>query len=464
HHHIVLDGWSVPLLIDEFLALYTGAILEPVTPYRDYLAWLAAQDLDAARSAWEGALAGLDGPTRVAPPDPQRVLQPPGLVLATLPAATTAALVEQARAGGWTVSTAVQAAWALVLARLTGRSDITAGTTVAGRPAELSGVAGMVGLFINTVPVRLRLEPAQAVGTALRRLQDEQTRLLDHQHLSLTEIQRVAGVGELFDTVTVIENWPQVPGAGVPHAGIRLTGADNRDAMHYPLYLIASPGERLGLRVHYQPAVLDPVTVARVARWLERLLAAIAADPGQPLAALDVLSDAEWAEAFTAGAARDVPEQTLLEAFDARVETDPGALAAISGTHLVSYAELDRRAAELAARLRTVGAGPGQFVAVSVPRSVELLIALLGVLKTGAGYLPLDLDYPAERVGFMLADSRAPVVVATAAAAERVPTSSGARLLLVDEPGSPGSGDPGDRVMLKPDHPAYLIYTSGSTG
>ncbi|MGH3564524.1 MAG: amino acid adenylation domain-containing protein [Pseudonocardia sp.] len=465
HHHIVLDGWSVPLLVGEFLALYAGAALGPATPYRHYLAWLADQDTDAARSACRAALAGLDEPTRVAPADPERVLERPAAVLGTLPVATTAALVRRARAGGWTVSTAVQAAWALVLARLTGRDDVVFGTTVAGRPAELAGVAGMVGLFINTLPVRVRLAPAETVGAALRRLQDEQTRLLDHQHVPLTEIQRTAGIGELFDTVTVVENWPDVGVSGGEHAGIRLTGLDNRDGMHYPLYLIARPGERLGLRVHHQPGVVDAATAERVARWLERVLTAIAADPGLPLAALDVVSPVERAEAFVVGTAEDVSAQTLLDAFDAHVETTPGALAVVSGTERVSYAELDRRAAMLAARLRALGVGPERFVGVAVPRSVGLMVALLGVLKAGAAYLPLDLDYPAERIGFMLTDSGTSVVVTTVAAAGRLPAAEGVRLLLVDEPPPPGL--PAATVTSPastPDNPAYLIYTSGSTG
>jgi nonribosomal peptide synthetase CepB len=206
-HHIVMDGWSMPVLMREWMSVYAAGGradgLPPVTPYGDYLAWLGRQDKDAAREAWRTAFAGLDEPTLVAPGAVAGAPLPPGQTVIGAGSAFATQLTEFARAQGVTVNTVVQAAWALLLARLTGRTDVVFGVTVAGRPAELPGVESMVGLFINTVPVRVRLEPGQSFADLLAELQAVQAGLLPHQHLSLTEIQRAAGSAASFDTLMV---------------------------------------------------------------------------------------------------------------------------------------------------------------------------------------------------------------------------------------------------------------------
>ncbi|MER5772686.1 condensation domain-containing protein, partial [Streptomyces sp. NPDC001985] len=206
-HHILLDGWSVPLLVRDLFGLYGGVGLGRPVVYREYLAWLAGRDREAARAAWGGALAGLEGPCRLVPGAVGGVGVVPEQVVCGLPEGLTGRLEEWARGCGLTVNTLVQGAWALVLGVLTGRADTVFGTTVSGRPPEIPGVESMVGLFINTVPVRVRLDPAETLGAFFRRVQREQSELLDHQYLSLADIQQTTGTGtgELFDTTTVFE-------------------------------------------------------------------------------------------------------------------------------------------------------------------------------------------------------------------------------------------------------------------
>ncbi|HEY9242741.1 MAG TPA: condensation domain-containing protein, partial [Streptosporangiaceae bacterium] len=279
-HHVLMDGWSMPVLLGELAALYAddgdGSALPPVVPYRNYLEWLAGQDQDAARAAWVAELAGVEEPTLAAPADPAREAVLTERVVTTAGPELAGTLRAVGRAYGLTVNTLVQGAWALVLSRLAGRSDVVFGATVAGRPAELAGVESMVGLFINTVPVRVRLDPAQPVAGLLAGLQERQAALIGAQHLGLAEIQRIAGPGAVFDTLLVFENYPRPP---VPRSEISIRLAETKEAAHYPLTLAALLTEQLELRLDYRP---DLFTKAQASTLLERVsgvLAQIAADP-----------------------------------------------------------------------------------------------------------------------------------------------------------------------------------------
>ena len=239
NHHIVLDGWSMPLLVQELLALYAhkgdAGVLPRVTPYRDYLAWIAAQDRDAAVSAWREALAGLEETTHLAAYHAAAVSVAPAQVTLELSETLSSALIREARTQGLTLNTLVQAAWAILLGRLAGRADVVFGVTVSGRPPELAGIERMVGLFINTLPLRVRLPAAKPLRDLLAEVQDSQSRLMAHQHLGLAEIQSLAGLGELFDTLVVFENYPvDSASLATTTGGFRLRGVESHDATHYP--------------------------------------------------------------------------------------------------------------------------------------------------------------------------------------------------------------------------------------
>ncbi len=211
-HHIVVDGWSTPILVRELLEIYaaggTAAGLAPVRPFRDYLSWLDRQDHDAARALWRESLDGLTEPSLVAPPGATRATTPTVALAVDVPVELNDRLTGLARDAGVTLNTVLQTGWALLLSGLLGRDDIVFGATVSGRPPELTGVESMVGLFINTVPVRVRLDPRATVTELLRQVQLAQSRTVDHQYLGLAEVQRETGLGELFDTLTVFESYP----------------------------------------------------------------------------------------------------------------------------------------------------------------------------------------------------------------------------------------------------------------
>ncbi|RBQ16068.1 non-ribosomal peptide synthetase [Spongiactinospora rosea] len=447
-HHLVADGWSTPLIVRE---LVSGPPAQAAPPYRRYLAWLAGRDRTADAEAWRAALAGLESPTLLGGAGRARTPAAPADLRVRLPEGVADGLRELARTHGLTLNTIFQYAWGLLLARLTGRDDVVFGATVSGRPADLDGVEGMIGLFSNTVPVRVRIAPGEPVGAALARVQAEQARLLAHQYLGLAEIQALTGMNPLFDTLLVFENYP----AGTARSGdLRVTGAGNRGYTHYALTLLALPagdpvlgagGDDLGLVLEYRADLYDRERARTLADRLALVLAGIAA--GDPAGRIGVLLPGErerllgeWIDT-----AADVPGGTVADVFEAAARATPEATALVTGDGALTFAELNRRANRVAHALIALGAGPERLVALALPRTADLVVALLAVLKTGAAYLPVDLDHPEERRRLMLADAD-PLLVLT-----KLPGTA--------------DGDASDPVVARdPRHRAAVIYTSGSTG
>ncbi|WP_020722882.1 non-ribosomal peptide synthetase [Actinomadura atramentaria] len=329
-HHIVLDGWSMPSLAAELLALYEGHEPPRAPGYREHLAWLARQDPAEARAAWARSLAGLDRGTLVAPAAAPAAPGLPEKVKVLLPAGLSAGLTAAARARGVTVNTVVQGAWGLLLARLLGRDDVVFGATVSGRPPELPGVERIVGLFINTLPVRVRVRDDETAAAFLARLQAEQADLLGHHHHGLADIQRETGAGALFDTMTVFENYPlDASLLDAEFGGARLTGADLLDATHYPLTLDAVPGERLQLRLGFRTDVFDRATADALVAALLGVIEAVVADPDRPVAGLGGV-DVGLRERFAALAAREpalpAPAPRTVKKLVAYVVAQPGAV------------------------------------------------------------------------------------------------------------------------------------------
>ncbi|WP_432587792.1 amino acid adenylation domain-containing protein [Streptomyces sp. HD1123-B1] len=480
-HHLLLDGWSAPVLAGELFALYGSggddAALPPVVPYRDYLAWLSRQDRGAAEDAWRAALAGVEAPTLVAPDAAGRTAVLPGRITDELPAELTAALAALARRHGLTMNAVVQGAWGLVLAGLTGRDDVLFGETVSGRPPELPGVESMVGLFSNTVPVRVRIDPAATLLETLLRVQEGRVGLLGHHYLGLADLQRLTGLGTLFDTAVVFENFPSdgADGASGPLHGLTLSEVDTKGDNHYPLGMVVMADERrTALHWYHRSDLIDADTATAVTRRMRRLLETIAATPDLPVGRVDLLGSEERAllESQWAGPELPATERTLPELFEAQVARTPEATALVHGATTLSYAELDARANRLAHELIARGAGPERLVAVAMERSADLVVALLAVVKSGAAYVPVDPAYPAGRIGHMLTDSAPVLLVTTVESAAALPGDTVERVVLDDpETAAALAALPsealadGDRTApLGPDHPAYVIYTSGSTG
>ncbi|MES4909611.1 MULTISPECIES: condensation domain-containing protein, partial [unclassified Streptomyces] len=326
NHHILLDGWSNAVLFRELFTLYKcrgdDSQLPFVPSYRDYLAWIARQDTEAAEAAWREALADLDGPTRIDIAGKKRIAAAPHRLTHAVSQELADSLSATARAHDLTLNTLMQGAWAILLSRMTGRDDLVFGATVAGRPPEIPSVEKMVGLFINTLPVRIRLDSAQPLGELLARVQGQQSRLMDHQHLGLSRIQRVSGHDELFDTVVVFENYPVESAASAAlDEGVQVADISVRDATHYPVSLMVVPGQGLELRLDYQPDLFEREWVEALAGRLVRVLEAMATDLDMPVGRVDVLGGVERRQVLVDwnDTARRMPDATLSELFEAQV-------------------------------------------------------------------------------------------------------------------------------------------------
>ncbi|WP_160310998.1 non-ribosomal peptide synthetase, partial [Streptomyces sp. 150FB] len=483
NHHVLLDGWSNAVLFQELFGLYQNsgeARLRRVTPYRDYLAWTAKQDMEAARTEWRTALSGLEESTRLAPAQAHGSAEAfPAQVTLSLDEDLTRGLTELGRARDLTFNTLIQGAWGIVLGRLTGLTDVVFGTTVSGRPPELPGVETMVGLFINTIPVRVRLDPGRSVLDVFARLQDDQSRLMPHQHLGLSEIQKTAGLTDLFDTVVVFENYPVDEAASTAlGAGLELAGVSGQDATHYPLSLMVLPRDELRLRLDYREDVFTRDEVEQLAARLVRVLSTIVGKPGTPVRDVDILDPAEQRRMLSAGngARQETPESTLAELFEAQALRTPDAVAlsvAFAGDgEDLTYAELDARADALARELTKLGAGPEQAVAIWMERSAELVVTLLAVLKSGAFYVPLHDGYPVERCRLVVADCRARLLLTDrpagarefAGAARVVDIAATAAAATATAAAVGGGAEEGSGAPARPEGLAYVMYTSGSTG
>ncbi|WP_431952930.1 amino acid adenylation domain-containing protein [Nocardia lijiangensis] len=478
NHHLLLDGWSTPLLLKELLVLYATdgdtSMLPRVRPYRDFLAWIAGQDPAASLDAWARAFDGADEPTLVAPGDPGRRYSESRELAGELTEAQTTALTGLARSRGVTLNTVLQMAWAIVLGGLTSRADVTFGTTVSGRSPQLADVESMIGLFIDTLPVRVRLDTAESLGQLLDRIQAEQVTLLDHQLVGLTDIQRVAGQGAVFDTMMVFESYPVDRGgltADTDIAGMRLIDVTGIDAVHYPLGVVAHIDTRLRLKIMYLPELFDHDTMDATLQRVLRVIRVVTADPDLPLARLNLLSTAEYRELTPVSGDPAVPGRVLPELSTAAVQRNPGAVAVVCGDRRWTYGELDAESNRLARLLIGRGAGPETTVAVGLARSIESVLAVWALAKSGAAFVPIDPTYPDDRIMFMLTDSGTRIGITVSTVAAALPGTID--WLILDAPElradlaatSAAAITPAERkVPLHVAHPVYVMYTSGSTG
>ena len=488
HHHLLLDGWSIPILLRELLELYVGlqATTPPdlprTRPYRNYITWLATQDPAAAAVFWQHRLKGFAEPVRLSIPAPATLEAGIDEYVLTLPEEWTVRLQPFARRNRLTLNTLVQGAWAILLARYSGQSDIVFGITSAGRPAGLSGVEGMVGLFLNTLPARVSVNPTAVLGNWLHTLQSAQAESQTYGHIPLPDIHKLSALPtgqSLFDTLLVFENYPidaaLRDGTIYKDIGFTLEGVRSIERTNHPLSVAVSPGRALGFRLHYDRVRFDEITIARLAGHLQTLLQSFAlASPDTPLHQLESLTAQERKQVlydFNDTAVPYPQDATLPELFEAQVARTPDAVAVVFEDKSLTYGELNQRANQLAHYLIGAEAGPETIVGIALERSPEMIVALLAILKAGAAYLPLDPAYPAERLALMVEDASAKLIITTTAVAGTWPPSKPLVCLdagdiaaaLTHEPAS----NPTDAERISPlrsNNLAYVIYTSGSTG
>ncbi|WP_437755167.1 amino acid adenylation domain-containing protein [Sorangium sp. So ce1389] len=479
HHHLLLDGWSAALVLQDAFSAYDAlragraAALPARRRYREYIAWLGERDARAEEPFWRGALAGFGAATplpleRAAPAEGA---SGQGTRTVSLPEPVTARLSRFAQQHHVTSSALVQAAWALLLSRTARTDDVLFGITVSGRSAPLAGIESMVGLFINTLPLRVAVPPAATVADWLRDLLRTTTELGQHEHTPLAQTRAfsVVPAGQpLFESLLVFENYPTDPRAqqGLPGLGIRDVAF--ADQTNYPLTLTILPGQKLGLRLAYDRRRFDDEGASRLLGLVEGALRQIISRPEARVGDLSLLGDLESRRVVAGWNAteRAYPEDLRVhELFEAQAERTPDAVAVIFDEKRLSYRALNERANQVAHALRRRGVGPDGLVAVAAERSVEMVVGLLGILKAGGAYVPIDPEYPADRIAFMLEDAGAPVLLSQWPVASRLPAHR-AEVLCLDTDRAEIDREPTGNlaVSVSPDNLAYTIYTSGSTG
>jgi amino acid adenylation domain-containing protein len=477
-HHLVLDGWSYTTLFREVLARYDalvrGTEYDPPAPrpYREFIAWLRGRDRAAAEAFWRAALAGVAEPTPLGIDGGARGGDAGfGDHSHHLPAAATAALREAARARRVTLATLVQGAWALVLARCAGTDDVVFGWTGAGRPEGLAGAERMCGLFVNTLPARVRVADDAALGPWLQALQDAQLAAREHEHTPLVDVQGWTEVPRgrpLFETLLAFENFPRLDGAAAGTGGLTVGAMRGASSTGYPLTLIVHPGERMHLRAYQDRARIPDAAAERLLGHLAAALRAIAAAPAEArLGGVEILTAEERARVLGPWAAprRPYPALPMHRLFAEHAARDPQKTAVTAADGALTYGELEARANRLAHHLAARGVGPGQIVAMGLDRGTHRIVTLLAIVKAGAAYLPLDPSYPRERLAYLLDDAGARVVVTDAATAPLL-LLDGRTAVLVDTDAAEIAAQSAEApaVRVEADDPLYVVYTSGSTG
>jgi amino acid adenylation domain-containing protein len=480
-HHAILDGRSLVLVLKEAFAYYEAfcqggglELLRP-RPYRDYIEWLGRQDLTRATAYWRATLKGFTSPTPL-------VKKPRAATASTdvdtykeqearLSRLTTGALRAFAERHSVTLNTLVQGAWALLLSRYYRTDDVVFGATRACRKTTFADADEMVGLFINTLPMRVRVDATAELCEWLKAIRRQHVALREVEHTPLLRIQEWSEVPRgrpLFDSILVFENYERDAFLKSQGGGWRDRDFALLEQTNYPLSLAAWGGDELLFKLDYDERDFSDGEITAMLGHLTTLLKAMPADPQRRLALVPMLSAEEQRHLLVewSGTTPDFePRDCVQQLFEAQVERTPEATAVQSGAQRLSYRELNSRANQLARHLQALGVEPDALVGIALNRSPQMLAAMFATLKAGGAYVPLDPAYPQARLAAMLEDARPVVLITQSDIAGKLPAHR-ARVINLDDDWPEIATQPDDNlpVATTPANLAYVIYTSGSTG
>nr|WP_231505345.1 non-ribosomal peptide synthetase [Paenibacillus massiliensis] len=476
-HHIIIDGWSVPHLMQEIFEHYAAIVeqrqpeLAPAPSYSTYIEWLEQRDLNAAAEYWREYLEDYEQQTLL-PQDTNHgkageyVLRE---LICNLGEDMTKRIEQLAKQQQVTVSTILQAVWGILLQRYNNSLDVVFGNIVSGRPAELPGIEHMVGLFINTVPVRVRSEEQTIFAQLLRTQQDQYLASHAYDTYPLYEIQAQTGQKQnLISHVMVFENYPveeRFSQMGQDDASdLRISDVTMFEQTNYDFVLTIAPGTELKLHMRYNELVFDTMTIQRIQGHLIRLFEQVLDHPYARLRDLQVITtqEVEQISSFQGAPVDYMHHATLHQIFEAQAESRPEKIALVFEDHHLTYKELNERSNALARTLRNKGVQPDQVVGIMVERSLEMIVGILGILKAGGAYVPIDPEFPEERIRYMLEDSGAQLLLTREHELEKTPFDGS--MVNLDDPLVYHMDRTNLEAVAGPTHLAYVIYTSGSTG
>jgi amino acid adenylation domain-containing protein/non-ribosomal peptide synthase protein (TIGR01720 family) len=472
-HHILLDGWSSAAVLGEVIqAAMSDTAPQPAGHYGDYVEWLLSRDAQHSANFWQQHLAGFEQPTMMAAaltaPTSATGEPLPTQVLVKSMDLDSQLLHSAARRQRVTVNTLIQAVWVLLLQRYTGQKRVAFGATVSGRSAQVPGIERMLGLFINTLPLVQAPQAQQKVGDWLNELQAHNLELREHEHTPLFEAQRYAGHAgrDLFDSLVVFENYPVDAVLRDKQAGgVNLGSVELSDKTHYPLSLAVVAGEQAHVHVNYHSNVFSAEQIDSLCGHFQKLLDGICRFPDACVGDLSMLTehDVSVMHAWNRPPFSPYVDRPIHELIAEHARLRPDAIALVHGEQRLTFAEFDRRANQLAHALRARGIGTEVRVAIAMERGVDLWLSFFAVLKAGGAYIPLDPDYPTERLRYMLEDGGVKLLISHDAALDRVPVGD-VPLLNLDQLDVSKEPETAPDVVIHPQQLAYLIYTSGSTG
>jgi len=479
NHHIILDGWSMSLVRDEVSQFYRQLVhdcettLKQSPEFSSYLQWLEQQDLSAAEKFWRSELKGFVAPNSL-PVDSGAsqanvVIDSFAEKTLSLSAELTNGIRACAKREHLTLSTLLQGAWAILLSRYSATGDVVFGITVSGRPYDLPEIESLVGLLINTLPVRVKLSAEESSLACLKQIQRSVASALEYEHCSLKQIQNWSSVPfnlPLFETLLVFENFAG-SGSSFELDGPVEVSSTQLSRTNYPLTLVVNPAAELRLQIVYHRNRFAVDVIERMLAHLANILAGLVRDLNQPLRSATMLTVAETQKLLVDfnDTAKDLPADVVTRIFERQVELTPDALAIVHEAETLTYAELNVQANRLAHYLKQLGVGAESLVGICLPRSAEMVMAVLAILKTGGAYVPLDPAYPKDRLAFMLADSNVEVLLTQTALAKQSFEYKGKLVCLdaaVETIAANVTENLAEAAQLA--DAAYVIYTSGSTG
>ncbi|WP_047151739.1 non-ribosomal peptide synthetase [Aneurinibacillus tyrosinisolvens] len=479
YHHILLDGWCFDIIVQEVFQVYKALRqnvsynLPSTKPYKEYIKWLEKQDKQTSLQYWGRYLSEFEGQTTFAEQRKKQRMEgyEPKEMFCNLPKEQMQGFSELAQKYHVTLSTALQAVWAVLLSRYQRSNDIIFGTVVSGRPAEIDGVETMVGLFINVVPKRVRMSENHSFIQLISQIQEQSLKAEPHQYVPLYDIQSQVAQPELIDHIIVFENYPLQEAnkqQQLQNLGFEMGKTSVFEQSNYDLNLLASPGSELLLKISYNANVYEPSFIMRLKEQLLETIRQILQNPQLPLGTLRVVAQEEERRLlleFQPPISEQPERVTLPQWFERQVEITPEQTALVVGNQTWTYAELNAQANRLAHLLRARGVTRGTIVAMLVHRSSEMILGILAVLKAGGVYLPIDPNYPEQRIRYMLEDSGAPFLLTQQhLTALSDPLSYQRERLFIDDPALYHGNAENIAIVLEPDDLAYIIYTSGTTG
>lgn len=483
HHHILLDGWSAPIVLNELLELYVSyrdgreLRLDPPRQYRDYIVWLSKQETKKAEAHWRKLLAGFESPIvlgiekRVQPGDIQQSQEPAGDQVVEVSGDLLKRLQELGRKQRVTLNTIVQGAWAILLNAYCGETDLVYGATVSGRPADLEGADGIVGLFINTLPVRLKIDAETRILDFLKKVQEQLVEMRQYEYSRLVDVQswsNVRGGASLFDTIFVFENYPVRKISNETGSALNVGDLTFHQKTNYSLTVAAGLSDKLTLRALYSVDKYASAAIGQLLRHFVNVLEEIVQSPLQSISNVQVLCRDERDRILNGWNASnlDYPRDIdIARQFEKAADLYPEHIAVVTETERLTYRELDARANQLAHYLSTRGVAPEHAVGLCVERDAGLVVGLLAILKAGGAYLPLDAGYPAARLKYMMDDSGATVVLTQSKFIAQI-AQPGVDFVVIDQAQDAIAACSKERLSssASSENLAYLIYTSGSTG